>query len=188
MPVSAMLLTNPGGTHNHPPQFPRGNFAQAPFPRGEKATSSVKLRRKKEDGTRGKKNRHSGDFSFFSSKKMELADSDAANDLNGDFDYITFPNGVPCVTQLRVGANAPPPSDEPTTTKVIMRESNGRRNLESSRAVSASAVNVNDKSALLNFQQDVREQNLNLLIFIKNLNLFIIFNKNLNLLIFIKKD
>ena len=143
MPVSsALLLTNPGG-HNTP--------SIQNFVRGDKATSSVKLRRKKEEGQTRKKNRHSGDFSFFANKKVEVQET--VNNRS-DFDYITFPNGVPMLHELRVGAGLQQPASLdplfiPSPAKVMLRDV-PRRNLQSSRAVSSSAFNINERSFNIN--------------------------------------
>ena len=143
MPVSsALLLTNPGG-HNTP--------SNQNFVRGDKATSSVKLRRKKEEGQTRKKNRHSGDFSFFANKKVEVQET--VNNRS-DFDYITFPNGVPMLHELRVGAGLQQPTSLdhlfiPSPAKVMVRDV-PRRNLQSSRAVSSSAFNINERSFNIN--------------------------------------
>ena len=92
---------------------------QQHFARGDKASVSVRLRKKKSEGNnvnnhrRLANSRHSGDFSFFSSaqlhqhhhlpavpirKKME--DETDANS-KGDWAYITFPNGVPQVHEIQ---------------------------------------------------------------------------------------
>ena len=64
MPVSAALLVanGPGGQ-----DLSRGGQN---FNRGEKGTSSVRLRKRRDDVNQPgrRKNRHSGDFSFFSPK------------------------------------------------------------------------------------------------------------------------
>ena len=70
MPVTAALLVagSPGG-----PDGARGAPNPA-FVRGDKGTSSVRLRKKRDDPNQGqnkKKNRHSGDFAFFSPKVTE---------------------------------------------------------------------------------------------------------------------
>ena len=104
MPVSAALLVSAAGP-------PAGGVTSSPthFIRGEKATSSVKLRRRNKDdygapasgnyqalNARNKKNRHSCDFSVLNDR------SQSVNYLQNDFDYITFPNGVPVVHGLCV--------------------------------------------------------------------------------------
>ena len=96
MPVTAAMLLSGANPTPHP--------ATQQFIRGEKATSSVKLRRRNKDdpgaasggnyqamNARSKKNRHSCDFSVLNDR------SQSVNYLQNDFDYITFPNGVPVV-------------------------------------------------------------------------------------------
>ena len=98
----------------------------------------------------------------------------------GDFDYITFPNGVPLVQQVRVAGGQQPHSMPANVIdggsvvspfKVIIRENGGgggRHNLMSSRPVSSSAMNINDNFRPTaadfrpnqqphSFQQDVRD-------------------------------
>lgn len=157
MPVSAALLLDGGPA-----------AAVAPFQRGDKATSSVKLRRKREDGQQGRKtkSRHSGDFSFFAGGRRGDLHAEMVNN-GGDFDYITFPNGVPFVHELRVarggGADQPlsmPAGESPNPVKVTIRENGGggRRNLVTSRAVSASAVNIHQHCAVNNHQNHQQQQ------------------------------
>ena len=86
--------------------------------RGEKTTSSVRLRKRRDDPqlqhhqqpgdqqqARRKNHRHSGDFAFFSPNRHASppADRDSGASLGEDFNYITFPNGVPIVHEVRVG-------------------------------------------------------------------------------------
>ncbi len=90
--------------------------------RGEKTSSSVRLRKRREEPNRQqqpqqqqndqaarRKNRHSGDFAFFSPSRHASPPAAAANGESGggrleeDFNYITFPNGVPLVQEVRVG-------------------------------------------------------------------------------------
>jgi len=154
MPVSAALLVSgtPGGQDGA-----KGNPNQA-FVRGEKGTSSVRLRKKKDETNQGgkKKNRHSGDFAFFSPKAAEVRREQVQNakksDDLGDFNYITFPNGVPTVHELKTNINSVNMSGvkEPLATpvKVTMREVPGmtpvkpRTNLNSCKAVSSSVMSI----------------------------------------------
>lgn len=164
MPVSAALLVSgsPGGQDGA-----KGPGAPSPaFVRGEKGTSSVRLRKKKDESNQGgkKKNRHSGDFGFFSPKaadgRREQVQAHERNarktDDLGDWNYITFPNGVPTVHELKTNINSAnlPGVKEPLATpvKVTMREVPGmtpvkpRTNLNSCKAVSSSVMNVNRQS------------------------------------------
>lgn len=79
------------------------------FMRGDKASASVRLRSKKGAAMDQikKKNRHSGDFSFFKSQQNNH-DSAAAEKVGvaeakkgGDWAYITFQNGVPTVQDIK---------------------------------------------------------------------------------------
>jgi hypothetical protein len=88
------------------------------FCRGDKATSSVRLRKRRDDPNHGdhqlngpqqqearRKNRHSGDFAFFSPSRHASPPANGGGNagLEEDFNYITFPNGVPVVQEVRVG-------------------------------------------------------------------------------------
>eukprot|EP00090_Calanus_glacialis_P014255 TRINITY_DN22_c0_g1_i1.p1 TRINITY_DN22_c0_g1~~TRINITY_DN22_c0_g1_i1.p1 ORF type:complete len:697 (-),score=130.01 TRINITY_DN22_c0_g1_i1:386-2476(-) len=152
MPVSAALLVanGPGGQ-----DLSRGGQN---FNRGEKGTSSVRLRKRRDDVNQPgrRKNRHSGDFSFFSPRKEEVVKDDDFNrlsdksDSEGDWNYITFPNGVPIVQEVKIGMDATK-ENGPTPVKVTMREVPAmtpvkpRSNLNSSRAVSASVMNIQEQ-------------------------------------------
>ena len=125
MPVSSALLVSAGGgggggggagggggqevaggpgvsVRHHQPGGQVGGSHQ--FVRGEKSSSSVRLRKRRDDVTQpGRKiNRHSGDFSYFAPRKEEIlvktCDIQAQRDT-GDWNYITFPQGVPAVHQ-----------------------------------------------------------------------------------------
>ena len=126
MPVSAALLVSGGGgggagvgggpNNSATPSVPSHHHQ---FVRGEKATSSVKLRRRNKDepsnyeamnassraNNNNKKNhRHSCDFSVLNNDR-----SQSVNYLHhhNDFDYITFgANGVPIVHGLCVSGMA----------------------------------------------------------------------------------
>jgi hypothetical protein len=94
---------NSGGGNN--------NNNRAPFVRGDKSSASVRLRTKKSEaasnpGNGKKRNRHSGDFSFFSSKSEQANSSVSPTrggevKKGGDWAYITFPNGVPTVQDIK---------------------------------------------------------------------------------------
>jgi len=179
MPVSTALLLASGAQGGNNINASASNQPQ--FVRGEKTTSSVKLRRRREDvglksgggvgNLAGKKNRHSGDFSFFSNKRMEIHDASAVNNngqvvaaagirSGGDFDYISFPansGGVPVVHELRVaGATHHQPmsmletssamNSRASQVQVIVRETAGGRcnNIKSAKAMSSSAINIAD--------------------------------------------
>ncbi len=79
------------------------------FNRGDKASVSVRLRSKKSEVNNVKKrNRHSGDFSFFKHQNntqspaphSEETEVDGRKD-GGDWAYITFQNGVPTVQDIK---------------------------------------------------------------------------------------
>jgi len=152
MPVSAALLVSnsPGGQ-----DLSRGGQN---FNRGEKGTSSVRLRKRRDDVNQPgrRKNRHSGDFSFFSPRKEESVNDEELHrlsdksDSEGDWNYITFPNGVPVVQEVKIGMDSTK-ENGPTPVKVTMREVPAmtpvkpRSNLNSSRVVSASVINIQEQ-------------------------------------------
>ena len=170
MPVSAALLvTGPGGggqdaQQSVPVQIPVRQ--QQNFTRGDKTSSSVRLRKRRDDVTQpGRKiNRHSGDFSYFAPRKNELGVKSVENvsssnprqhsdpsDSEANWNYITFPNGVACVQQCgvqEVNIGQPGHQSHPSPVLVTMREAPGvnqvklRSNLHQNRAVSASVMNL----------------------------------------------
>ena len=78
------------------------------FTRGQPASVSVRLRNKKNPTHEVKKrNRHSGDFSFFkhgnnqNNQITEPADEVDGKKEGGDWAYITFQNGVPTVQDIK---------------------------------------------------------------------------------------
>lgn len=84
------------------------------FTRGDKASVSVRLRSKKvvsEAANAKKRNRHSGDFSFFKHNHPAVHQNTAINNgfedetdgkkEGGDWAYITFQNGVPTVQDIK---------------------------------------------------------------------------------------
>ena len=87
------------------------------FARGDKASASVRLRSKSRKGGNGEANRgalagersrllsrHSGDFGHFNAaSKMELvpAGDSGGQPTDNDWAYITYPNGVPTVQEVR---------------------------------------------------------------------------------------
>ena len=97
------------------------------FSRGDKASVSVRLRKNKKstsvDGggnNRRLSSRHSGDFSYFSAAKMELPPQNTDHE---DWAYISYPNGIPAVQEIREvdgrsSANLP----KRTPVKVVTRE------------------------------------------------------------------
>ena len=110
--------------------------------RGEKSSVSVRVRSKKEGGVSNgnhnckKRNRHSGDFSFFNHKnaiqeskdtKGEDAD-EKSSDGGGDWAYITFPNGVPTVQDIKTNGSPNPENGAPSgpdgaqPVKVVTRD------------------------------------------------------------------
>ena len=129
--------------------------------RGDKSSASVRIRSKKHEALLNggsqqgqnvckKRNRHSGDFSFFnhnsSSKNVNViasklsstnlgdvidgdrssseTESQGAKDGGGDWAYITFPNGVPTVREIKTnggvtnGAGSPTVMQHPDVTNV----------------------------------------------------------------------
>ena len=130
MPVSSAMLVS-GETS----AFPRQQAG---------TTSSVRLRKRKDDlGAHGRrKERHSGDFSYSTAKlRPDLASE--LSDSEGDWNYITFPQqGEANVQEVRVtspssrgGDVAPRGGGDPNPLRL-------RTNLQCSRAVSSSAVNL----------------------------------------------
>lgn len=79
------------------------------FTRGDKASVSVRLRSKKVVSEAAKKkNRHSGDFSFFKHNNQNTTslsngfeDETDGKKEGGDWAYITFQNGVPTVQDIK---------------------------------------------------------------------------------------
>lgn len=111
-----------------------GQVRPTNFARGEKASVSVRLRKKKESEALGakKRNRHSGDFSFFSSKleavgqrHSKMVETTEKEDED-DWAYITFPNGVPSVQEIKtnVGSNGQPVQTT-TPASAVVAQSNG---------------------------------------------------------------
>ena len=99
-------------------------------------------------------NRHSGDFSYFAPRKEEIlvkaCDSQAQRDT-GDWNFITFPQGVPAVQEVKIDLPRHHHNQhQPGAVKVTMRDGLGvnqvklRTNLNSSRGVSASVMNIQD--------------------------------------------
>lgn len=143
MPVSAALLvTNvpvsgqPGsgsGGQGMPALGPGSGPVrhQQSFARGEKTSSSVRLRKRRDDVTQpGRKiNRHSGDFSFFSPRQDEIV-------VRSVDPYLAYQDPVKL---------------PPNPVLVTMREAPGvnhvklRTNLATSRAVSASVMNIQEQ-------------------------------------------
>ena len=127
-----------GNHHNNNNGNSNGN-GRAPFMRGDKSSASVRLRTKKSEivagnpGNGKKRNRHSGDFSFFSSKssseQQQQQQSNAASvsptrgttevKKGGDWAYITFPNGVPTVQDIKT--NVGPVSQREAVLPIPMR-------------------------------------------------------------------
>jgi hypothetical protein len=163
-----------GDSRNQPPhqKITNGNSSQMAinnnhnkstpsFMRGDKASASVRIRSKKHEALLNggpqpgqnickKRNRHSGDFSFFShnssSKNVNIVasklsstnlgdvidgdrsssepESQGAKDGGGDWAYITFPNGVPTVREIKTnggatgGAGTPTVMEHPDVTNV----------------------------------------------------------------------
>ena len=171
MPVSSALLVTGGGGGGGGQEVPgpvsvrHQQSGQGQFSRGEKTSSSVRLRKRRDDVSQpGRKiNRHSGDFSYFSPRKEEIlvktGDTERPRET-GDWNYITFPQGVPVVQEVKIDLphhnhyhhhhhhNHQPGAGGPV--KVTMRDGltvnqvKMRSNLNSSRAVSASVINIQE--------------------------------------------
>ena len=110
------------------------------FARGDKASASVRLRSKSRKGGNGETNRagersrllsrHSGDFGHFNAaSKMELvpAGESSGQPTDNDWAYITYPNGVPTVQEVREltaseAATAASEMPKRTPIKVVTRE------------------------------------------------------------------
>lgn len=76
------------------------------FTRGDKASVSVRLRSKKtSEAVTKKRNRHSGDFSFFKHQNQPVTTApppmEDEQKEGGDWAYITFQNGVPTVQDIK---------------------------------------------------------------------------------------
>ena len=131
--------------------------AQA-FPRQERTTSSVRLRKRRDVPAPGRKKnqRHSGDFSFFSARREEESiQVNDCSDNEGDWNYITFPNGVASVHEVRIGldsSQAQGVSERVSPMKGDLREEQRvspvkhRSNLCSSHAMSASVFNIREQT------------------------------------------
>ena len=131
MPVSSAMLVS-----GEPNAFPRQQAG---------TTSSVRLRKRKDDlaAPGRRKERHSGDFSYTARLRPELASE--PSDSEGDWNYITFPQkGEATVQEVRVTTPSSRGGGDVTS-----RGGGGdpnpvrlRTGLQCSRAVSSSAVNL----------------------------------------------
>ena len=156
MPVSATLLLSQ--------QEGSGGVGPGPhLVRQQPATSSVRLRKRKDEAGSGaaaarRNNRHSGDFSFFPAGRAERRESGPAWQTETgrlgepDWNYITFPNGVPLVQEVKIGMNSNSQKEAgPAPVKVTMREAPAltpikqRSNLNANRVVSASVMNIQEQ-------------------------------------------
>ena len=119
VPVSGQAGSGSGGQGGSGPVR-----AQQSFARGEKTSSSVRLRKRRDDVTQpGRKiNRHSGDFSFFSPRQDEIV-------VRSVDPYIGYQD--PVLVTMR---------EAPGVNQVKLRN-----NLASSRAVSASVMNIQEQ-------------------------------------------
>lgn len=135
------------------------------FVRGEKGTSSVRLRKRRDDVNQvgRRQNRHSGDFAFFSPTKENEENNHA---MRGDkysvhnsnypdcdqWNYITFPNGVPNVQEVKIDSDMPTQEGvlSPTSVKVMMKEVpwispvKAFSNVSSSGPLSGSVLNIRE--------------------------------------------
>ncbi len=166
-------------TSSHPPSARQQIQNPSNFARGEKASVSVRLRRKKNEVGRrlAAASRHSGDFSFLGGsggggssmgERRDAADADEVDGGGssggggggGDWAYITFPNGVPTVQDLRTNRQPPAaaaPLQQPPASvanpsnrkpvKVVTREVPGLTNNSNlGRLFSASSTNIDNQS------------------------------------------
>ena len=108
------------------------------FARGDRASASVRLRSKSRKGNGGEADggraadhrgrllsRHSGDFGHFNAaSKMELAPPpQGGHPTDDDWAYITYPNGVPTVQEVReLAASDASEMPKRTPVKVVTRE------------------------------------------------------------------
>ena len=110
------------------------------FARGDRASASVRLRSKSRKGNGGEADggraadrgrllsRHSGDFGHFNAaSKMELAPppqgGHGGHPTDDDWAYITYPNGVPTVQEVReLAASDASEMPKRTPVKVVTRE------------------------------------------------------------------
>ena len=120
VPVSGQAGSGSGGQGGSGPV----RVQQQGFARGEKTSSSVRLRKRRDDVTQpGRKiNRHSGDFSFFSPRQDEIV-------VRSVDPYIGYQD--PVLVTMR---------EAPGVNQVKLRH-----NLASSRAVSASVMNIQEQ-------------------------------------------
>ena len=146
MPVTALLVSGEG------PAFPRQEPGALAFPRQERATSSVRLRKRRDDVTApGRRNeRHSGDFSFTGARVSEGSESE------GDWNYVTYSQGEVArdprgkeERRVMEVAREPRVQEQRRVMEVVVKDSRTcqapmRSNLHASRAVSASAVNIRE--------------------------------------------
>lgn len=148
--------------HGHTGQQHHQTQAAGQFVRGEKTSSSVRLRKRRDDLSQpGRKiNRHSGDFSYFSPRKEEIIvrasnpncqravidpSESVTSEAGNNWNYITFPN---------VGADPGSSHAHCAPVLVKMREQPApgvnqvklRSNLHSNRAVSASVMNIQESN------------------------------------------
>ena len=152
-PAQASVRHGQTGQQHH--QTP----ADRQFVRGEKASSSVRLRKRRDDLSQpGRKiNRHSGDFSYFSPRKEEIIvrasnpnchravtdqSESVTSEAGNNWNYITFPSdGAEPVSSSHVHC-------APVLVKMREHPAPGvnqvklRSNLHSNRAVSASVMNI----------------------------------------------
>jgi len=158
MPVTAALLVE--GGRGEGVRMPSSQ-AQ-PFNRQEKLTSSVRLRKRRDDVTapgRRKNQRHSGDFSYFPPSERRKEEEGERSDFEGDWNYITFPNGVPNVKEIHTEGQsnrhvAPGSGQSPTNrglaAPIVMLRPQGsspvklRTNLTNCRPMSSSVLNVRE--------------------------------------------
>ena len=132
MPVSSAMLVS-----GEPNAFPRQQAG---------TTSSVRLRKRRDDlaAPGRRKERHSGDFSYTTRLRPDLASE--PSDSEGDWNYITFPQkGEATVQEVRVTTPSSRGGDAHQTSRGGADPNNPvrlRTSLQSSRAISSSAVNL----------------------------------------------
>jgi len=130
------------------------------FVRGEKGTSSVRLRKRRDDVNQlgRRQNRHSGDFVFSFSTKETGDNTHALRDKKlpvneGDqWNYVTFPNGVPNVQEVKIDTDIKSQEEKlsPANVKLMIKEMPWMTpvkrfsNLGTSGPLSGSVLNVRE--------------------------------------------
>ena len=136
------MLVNGGNSSASPSSSSSAVSADVNFARGDKVSASVRLRSKSRKGGEGNSSngrgalaersrllsRHSGDFGHLSAaSKMELvgaaASRESGHPTDNDWAYITYPNGVPTVQEVReLTTSEASEMPKRTPVKVVTRE------------------------------------------------------------------